>query len=67
MMKSEINTEKYGAHSVRAAATSKAKLLAVPISEIIEKEGWSKSSTFARYYDKEIIGKDKVADAVLKL
>lgn len=67
MLRSGIDTDIYGAHSVRAATTSKAKFLAVPIADIMKKAGWSQASTFARFYDKEIDRGEAVTKAILKL
>ena len=40
--------------STRAAATSKAKAVSVPIDEILKTAGWSSSRSFDRYYDKPV-------------
>ena len=63
---SGIDTAKYSAGSVRSAATSKAKAMNVPIMYIMAKAGWSRETTFAKYYDKEIVsGHDTFQEAVL--
>ena len=63
-----IDTNVFTAGSVRTAAASKAKALAVPISTIMAKAGWSRESTFARFYDKDIVGvSDPFQDAVLHI
>lgn len=50
-----IDITVFSAHSVRAATTSKAKSLNVPVDHILKTGGWSeKCSTFAIYYDKPI-------------
>lgn len=49
-----IDTTKYTAGSVRPASTSKAKALAVPITTIMAKAGWTQETTFARHYNKLI-------------
>lgn len=66
MCRAGVNTEVYGAHSVRSASTSKAKSMSVPITDIMKKAGWSNKSTFARFYDKDITRVDKFTNAVLK-
>jgi hypothetical protein len=48
-----INTMLYKAHSVRAASTSSALRLGVPIDEILKTAGWASVGTFAKYYNKE--------------
>ncbi|XP_050706772.1 uncharacterized protein LOC126992159 [Eriocheir sinensis] len=64
---SGVDTEKYSAGSVRPAAASKAKAMAVPITHIMAKAGWSKEATFAKYYDKEIVPeRDVFQEAVLQ-
>ena len=56
MAKAGIDTVKYQAHSVRPASASKAKSRDAPIDLIMKTAGWTKESTFARFYNKEIIG-----------
>lgn len=64
--RSGVDTAKFTAGSVRPAAASKAKAMAVPIACIMTKAGWSRESTFAKYYDKHIIrAVDPFQDAVL--
>lgn len=67
MSRSGIDIRKFTAHSVRAAATSKAKAMMVPISDILKTAGWSQESTFAKFYDKTIQGQNKFAEAVLRM
>lgn len=52
---SEVDTEKYWAGSVRSAAASEAKAMAVPVTHIMTKADWLKEATFAKYYDMEIV------------
>lgn len=68
MVKSGIDINVYSAHSVRSAASSKARKLFVPIREIMEKAGWSNTSTFSKVYNKPIKGKRAITfdDAVLQ-
>ena len=51
----DIDTTKYTAGSVRCAATSKAKAMAVSINVIMAKAGWTQETIFVRHYDKAII------------
>lgn len=53
-------------HSTRAAATSKAMTASVPLAEIMGKAGWSRASTFSKYYNKPVQKKDSFQKAVLK-
>ena len=54
--RSGVDTRKHSASSVRHAAASRAKAMAVPIAHILARAGWSRETTFARHYDKEILG-----------
>ena len=64
---SGVDTDKYSAGSVRHAAVSKAKAMAVPITHIMAKAGWSRETTFAKHYDKEIVREtDSFQEAVLQ-
>ncbi|MPC77375.1 hypothetical protein E2C01_071827 [Portunus trituberculatus] len=54
--RSDVDTRMYSAGSVRQAAASRAKAMAVPIAHILAKAGWSREATFARHYDKEVLG-----------
>lgn len=54
MSRSGIDIQKYGSHSVRSAATSKAKGNSVPMKDILQKAGWSNVKTFAKFYDRKI-------------
>ena len=51
---SGIDTATYKPHSTRAASSSKAKQSMVPIDGILAAGMWSKESTFAKYYNKDI-------------
>lgn len=64
--RSGVDTSKFTAGSVRPAAVSKAKAMAVPISCIMSKAGWSQECTFAKFYDKPITTEvDHFQEAVL--
>ena len=62
---SGVNIAKYSAGSVRLAAASKDKAMAVPITHIMAKAGWSRETTFAKYYDKETVSECVFQEAVL--
>lgn len=49
-----IDVDKYTAHSSRAASTSKCKTKGLNIAEIMKSAGWSKESTFSRFYEKPV-------------
>jgi hypothetical protein len=63
---SGIDTGVFKAHSTRSAATSKAYLCGLSVTDILQKANWSKDSTFKRFYcrrtDKPV---DKFQEAVL--
>ena len=52
---SGLNISKFSASSVWPAAASKAGVAAAPVSCIMAKAGWSRESTFAKYYNKNIV------------
>jgi len=66
MARAGIDITQFTAHSVRAAVTSKAKLT-VPLEEIMQKAGWTNKSTFAKYYDKNILQENSLTKAVLRM
>ena len=49
-----IDTKIYQAHSVRAAATSKAFMKGLSVPDIIKKGNWSRESTWQTFYNKDI-------------
>ena len=49
-----INIQTYQAHSTRAAGTSKAKELGLPLEDIVKQGNWSNKSTFEKFYFKPI-------------
>ena len=60
MQRAGIDISKFSAHSIRAAATSKAIQHNVPMDEILKTAGWSNSGTFAKFYHKDIHTSDKI-------
>jgi len=53
---SGIDVKIFKPRSTRSASTSKAKLSDVPLADILGKAGWKSESTFAKLYDKKIVG-----------
>ena len=51
-----INTSVFKPHSTRAVSTATAQRAYVNINEIMKAAGWSNAATFAKYYNKPIIG-----------
>ena len=49
-----VDTSMFKGHSIRAASTSAARAKGVSISDIFATAGWSRSSTFERFYHKQI-------------
>ena len=52
--KAGVNTKVFSAHSTRAAATSAARSNNVSINTIMDAAGWSRESTFRKFYDKPV-------------
>ncbi len=61
-----INTKEFTAGSVRAAASSQAKRGGATIDEILAAGGWSRESTFTKYYCRPIKAESSFADKVLQ-
>ncbi len=49
-----IDVERFKPHSTRAASTSAANELGVPVSTILKTAGWSNEQTFSKYYKKPV-------------
>ena len=65
MRSAGVNTE-FKAHSTRAASTSTAKRMDVPLKDILAQAGWAKENTFQKFYDRPLESKGKkFTDAVL--
>ena len=60
-----ICTDVFKAHSVRAASSSAAMTKGVSVADIMHTAGWSRSSTFEKFYYKPI-EQTKFTEAVLK-
>ena len=65
MAKAGVDISIYKPHSVRSAATSKAKVNNASLQDIMKTAGWSSAATFARFYDKEIDSGSSFATSVL--
>lgn len=53
-------------HSLRAASASKASKAKVPINTILATAGWTRESTFRRYYNKPVVEEGLFSKAVLE-
>ena len=62
---SGIDITVYKSHSVRAAATSAAKSLNVPIEDILSAAGWSGAETFKKFYNKPLVKSESFANRLL--
>ena len=63
--KAGIDIGKFGPGSIRAASTSKAKEQGATIDDILRAGGWSRRSTFQKFYDKKIVKTKSLGDYVL--
>ena len=61
-----INVKKFKAGSTRSASTSKASTQGAPVDEIMQAAGWSRPTTFSKWYKKPIKSNAKFDDFVLK-
>ena len=53
-----VDTGKYTAGSVRAASTSRGLKMGMPIDQVLKLGGWTRESTFQRFYSKTITKMD---------
>ena len=52
---SGIDTNVFSAYSTRSASVSAANSKGVPLDKILSAGGWSRASTFSKYYNKPIV------------
>ena len=57
----------YRAHSTRSASCSKASMKNVPVDNILSYGGWSRTSTFARFYSKPLADVNRFANSILHM
>ena len=65
MQAAGVDTSIFTAHSVRSASTSKAALSQVSIKTILATAGWSRATTFSRYYERPIVDAHTFSDAIM--
>ena len=66
MKNSGIDTDQYKSHSTRAASTSIAKKMHIPMDVILKHAGWANEKTFEKYYNKPVnTGHSTFTQAVL--
>ena len=61
-----IDMSIFNPHSTRAASTSKAAASNLPIQTILDTAGWTRESTFRKYYKKPVAKSDKYMTTVLR-
>ena len=66
MERSGLDLSIFTAHSVRAASTSTASKAKVPLHTILNTAGWSKQTTFSKFYNKPLADSGKFAKAIFK-
>ena len=59
MSDANIDIEKFKAQCVRSASTNAAISMNVPIDTVMKTAGWSRESTFSKYYKKPLLN-DKI-------
>ena len=63
-----VNTAKFSTHtphSTRAARTSAAKAMNMPIDIIMQSAGWTQESTFRKYYHKPVVARENFGTFLL--
>ena len=65
MKEAGIDVNTFKSHSTRAASTSTAKPMDVPIEDILKTGGWSTEQTFQKFYRKPVKKQKDFATAVL--
>lgn len=65
LVDARIDTDKFKSHSTRAASTSAARAMDIPIDHILVAAGWSSELMFQRFYHKPIPMLGVFADPVL--
>lgn len=53
---SGVDVDRYGPGSIRSASTSKAQQAGAPIQMILAAGGWTRETTFTKFYSKEVTG-----------
>jgi integrase len=61
-----VDTNQFSAHSFRSASTSKALAVGVSIEDILARATWSSSSTFCKFYAREITEGKAFSEATLR-
>ena len=63
--KSGIDTNVFKSHSTRAASTSAARVMEVPMDHILATAGWANEAVFQRFYNRPVAAPLQFAEAVL--
>ena len=65
LSKAGVDMTKFGPGSTRAASVSKARSRGVTVDEILKKGGWTRESTFQKFYHKKLVKEVQFDKAVL--
>ena len=65
MNQAGIDTERYGAYNTRSAAVSKASSKKLSTKEILDTAGWSRESTFSKFYHKSVERNENFQEVIL--
>ena len=65
MVRSGVDVSIFSPHSTRSASSSKASLAHVPLSTILSTAGWTKETTFSKYYHKKVQNITEFSEKIL--
>ena len=65
MKEAGIDTQSFGPYSTRSASASKAAKINIHLDDIMKTAGWTRQSTFNKFYNKDIIERDTYANQLL--
>ena len=65
LLNAGIDMSIFTPHSTRVAASSAASKASVPLHTILKTAGWSRESTFAKYYNKPLNCQEQFANSIL--
>ena len=66
LKRSGIDTSVFTSHSIRHASSSKAKVRGATVKDIMDKGRWASTSTWHRFYYKQVLGEEPFQRAVLQ-
>ena len=65
MKRAGINVEKYGPYTTRSASVSKAAAISISMEQIMKTAGWTRETTFEKFYHKELVADMAYEDRLL--